>query len=138
MKFYITESPNEDFCSPLIVSQMFVLTVLKVIKGEENLLEFVNSNCIQACYFLLDLKKKDFQAFMTSHFFQQSICNKLVASSKQFFSSCPTFASIIMQYIGRADSNTLFGQRRYGNEITELPGGIINVAPLGTESQCFL
>jgi len=56
-----------------------------------------------------------------------------VISARKFFSSCPTFVSILTQYIGRTDTNALFGMghKKIGNDSIELQEGQINVAPLG-------
>lgn len=63
----------------------------------------------------------------------QAVCEKFVVSARKFFSSCPTFISILTQYIGRTDTNALFGigPKKIGSEPIELQEGQINVAPLG-------
>ncbi|CAG7720785.1 unnamed protein product [Allacma fusca] len=106
---FLSKSPYDDFHCPLIVSETFVLMVLKVISKEEHLREFNDLKCVE------------------------SVCDKLISSTRKFFSSCPTFVSILTQYIGRTDTNAIFGQKKFGSsEQFELPEGVINVAPLGT------
>lgn len=84
--------------------------VLKVISQEDNLRQFTELKCVEA------------------------ICDKFVVSARRFFSSCPTFVSILTQYIGRTDTNALFGigSKKLSNEPIEIQEGQINVAPLGS------
>jgi hypothetical protein len=43
----------------------------------------------------------------------------------------------LTQYIGRTDAGSMFnlGQKRFGGDMSELPEGLINVAPLGEFQQ---
>ncbi|CAL8111027.1 unnamed protein product [Orchesella dallaii] len=104
---FLSTSPYDDFYCPLVVSETFVLMVLKVISKEEYLKVFTEMKCVEA------------------------VCEKLVNSTRKFINSCPTFVSILTQYIGRTDGNALFGQKKYSGESLELQDGLINVAPLG-------
>lgn len=86
-----------------------MLMVLKVISKEDYLKVFTEMKCVEA------------------------VCEKLVNSTKKYISSCPTFVSILTQYIGRTDVNAMFGLKKmYGGEQLDLPDGLMNVAPLGT------
>jgi baculoviral IAP repeat-containing protein 6 (apollon) len=66
----------------------------------------------------------------------EAICEKFVNCARRFFSSSPTFVSILTQYIGRTEGNAIFGMgsRKLGTSAdpVEIKEGQINVAPLGT------
>jgi len=44
---HVSESTQDDFYCPLIVSETFVLMVLKVIREEDHLKEFLNMRCVE-------------------------------------------------------------------------------------------